>query len=329
LIGKMVQTMPVIGPVQEGDRVFFRALQKGEEPLTSYANSRNAPKHFLFPQREEIMKYTRTGKDFVIAGGEKEAAERVLFGVRPCDARSFVLLDMLFDQEKYQDPQYLEKREKTTVIALACVHPPYRSCFCTAVDGAPVSSQGADIFLTDLGESYLAEFLTPKGERLRPLFGNLAEADAASLKVKDEIAAQAAQELVDLPPAKAIKPILERSFEHPFWDTMHRKCLKCGTCTYLCPTCHCFDISDETKGKDGVRIRCWDSCMYPLFTKAASGHNPRSSQKERWRQRIMHKFNYYVDNFGAMACVGCGRCVMSCPVNLDIRKVIEKIAELP
>ncbi|MCE5274896.1 MAG: 4Fe-4S dicluster domain-containing protein, partial [Deltaproteobacteria bacterium] len=95
-----------------------------------------------------------------------------------------------------------------------------------------------------------------------------------------------------------------------------------------CPTCHCFDISDEVKGSDGKRLRNWDSCMFPLFTKETSGHNPRPSQKERWRQRVMHKFRYYVDNFGAIACVGCGRCVMSCPVNLDIRKIVEDISKL-
>jgi NAD-dependent dihydropyrimidine dehydrogenase PreA subunit len=125
-----------------------------------------------------------------------------------------------------------------------------------------------------------------------------------------------------------VKPILDNNFEHPFWATIHGKCLACGTCTYLCPTCHCFDISDEVKGSDGVRIRSWDSCMFPLFTKETSGHNPRTSQKERWRQRTMHKFKYYVDNFKAISCVGCGRCVMYCPVNIDIRKIIEDISKL-
>jgi sulfhydrogenase subunit beta (sulfur reductase) len=328
MIGKISEVMPVCGPVKEDDYVLFRVLKKGEEPLVDYANSRNAPKHFLFPQREEIIKYAAAGRDAAFAIDEGEAEEALIFGARPCDARSFVLLDMLFDQEKYRDPHYTVRREKTTVIALACVHPPYRTCFCTAVDGSPVSSEGADILLTDIGESYLAEFITPKGERLLPLLGELPKADESASALKNEIAAGAAKEIASVPPAKEIKPILERIFEHPFWETIHGKCLKCGTCTYLCPTCHCFDISDETKGGDGVRIKSWDSCMYPLFTTMASGHNPRPSQKERWRQRVMHKFNYYVENFGAVSCVGCGRCVMLCPVNIDIRKIISDISEL-
>lgn len=328
LIGKISAESPVYAPVKEDDFVLFRALKKGEEPLVDCGNSRNAPKQFLFPPREEIMKYTRVGQDMAFAGAEEAGDEAVLFGVRPCDARSFVLLDMLFDQEKYRDPHYIDRRQKTTVITLACVHPPYTTCFCTAVGGSPTSLEGADILLTDIGASYLAEFLTPKGELLLPRFGELPVGDKAALSMKNEIAASAAREIKSAPPAKDIKPILDRIFEHPFWDTIHEKCLKCGTCTYLCPTCHCFDISDETKGSDGVRIRTWDSCMYPLFTLTASGHNPRPSQKERWRQRVMHKFRYYVDNFGAISCVGCGRCVMLCPVNIDIRKIISDIAEL-
>lgn len=328
LIGKLSAEAPVYGPVQEGDFVLFRSLQKGEEPLTDYANARNAPKQFFFPPREELMKYTRVGQGMSFAGVEKETGEVVLFGVRPCDARSFVLLDKLFDQENYRDPPYIDRREKTTVIALACTHPPYATCFCTATGGNPASPEGADILLTDIGEAYLAEFITPKGERLLPRLGKLQEAEETALSRREEIAARAAGEIRSAPPARDIKPILDRIFEHPFWETIHGKCLKCGTCTYLCPTCHCFDINDETKGGDGVRIRNWDSCMYPLFTRMASGHNPRTSQKERWRQRVMHKFRYYVENFGTISCVGCGRCVRLCPVNIDIRKIISDIAEL-
>lgn len=329
LVGKLSAEAPVYAPMKEDDIILFRMLKQGEEPLTDYGNSRDVPKQFLFPAREEIMKYTRVGRDLVFAGAEKPVGELILFGVRPCDARSFFLLDKLFDQaEKYQDPHYVDRREKTTVISLACVHPPYATCFCTAVEGSPTSEEGADILLTDLGENYLVEFMTPKGERWLHRLGSLPSADENSLAGKEEIARQAADEISMVPPAKEIKPILDHSFEHPFWDTIHGKCLKCGTCTYLCPTCHCFDINDETKGGDGVRIRNWDSCMFPMFTRAASGHNPRTSQKERWRQRVMHKFKYYVDNFDAIACVGCGRCVRLCPVNIDIRKIVSDISQL-
>ena len=327
IVGELAGKMRVCAPMKAEDEVLFRVLEAGEKPLIEFANAKNAPKNFLFPRTETLLKFTRTGKGMVFADDQKDGGETLLFGVRPCDARSFVLLDMLFDQEKYRDPYYLDRRKKTTVIALGCVRPPYTTCFCTSVGGSPLSSEGADILLTDLGEVYLAEFLTPKGKALLSAFGGMPAGEAEE-KRKETIAEQAAGEIQSRIPAKEIKPILDTHFEDPFWNTLHLKCLACGTCTYLCPTCHCFDISDEVKRDDGIRIRNWDSCMFPMFTKETSGHNPRPSQKERWRQRVMHKFRYYVDNFGAIACVGCGRCVMSCPVNLDIRKIVTDIAKL-
>ena len=323
---KIASDKLVYAPVKDEDNVLFEVVHKGDKILTAFGNTKNAPKNLFFPRSETLMQYTRTEKGMEIAGVGKAAPEAVLFGVRPCDARSFALLDMLFDQEQYKDPYYIARRQLTTIIALACVHPPYAACFCTSVGGSPFSTEAVDVLLTDLGDTYLAEFLTDKGRNLLTYFGDT-KADEADAKQKETIAAQAASAIKSQIPAKEIKPWLDANFEHPFWNTIHQKCLACGTCTYLCPTCHCFDITDEVKGADGKRIRNWDSCMYWLFTKETSGHNPRSSQKERWRQRLMHKFRYYVDNFGAISCVGCGRCVLYCPVNIDIRKIVEDISK--
>jgi len=323
---KIASDKLVYAPVKDEDNVLFEVVHKGDKILTTFGNTKNAPKNFFFPRSETLMQYTRTEKGMEFAGVGKAVPEAVLFGVRPCDARSFALLDMLFDQEQYKDPYYIARRQLTTIIALACVHPPYAACFCTSVGGSPFSTEAVDVLLTDLGDTYLAEFLTDKGRNLLTYFGDT-KADEADAKQKETIAAQAASAIKSQIPAKEIKPWLDANFEHPFWNTIHQKCLACGTCTYLCPTCHCFDITDEVKGADGKRIRNWDSCMYWLFTKETSGHNPRSSQKERWRQRLMHKFRYYVDNFGAISCVGCGRCVLYCPVNIDIRKIVEDISK--
>jgi len=107
-----------------------------------------------------------------------------------------------------------------------------------------------------------------------------------------------------------------------FWPQIAEACINCGACTFLCPTCYCFDIQDEVAGTKGVRLRYWDSCMFPLFTLHASGHNPRGQKMQRVRNRFMHKFKYFPDRFGPVSCVGCGRCVKDCPVNIDIREVI-------
>ena len=152
IIGKMSQDMPVFAPVKEEDNVLFKQLEKGQTPLIRFANSKNAPKNFFFPHSEQMMKYTRTENGMAFAGAAEAAKESVLFGVRPCDAHSYLLLDMLFDQEKYRDPFYIDKREKTIVITLACAHPPYTTCFCTSVDGSPTAADGADILLTDIGD---------------------------------------------------------------------------------------------------------------------------------------------------------------------------------
>ena len=328
IIKKLAEKMPVYAPVKDEDNVLFKVLERDMEPLVDYPNTRNAPKNFFFPQTETMMRYMRTERGIELSGEEEGAQEAVLFGARPCDVRSFVLLDSLFDQEKYKDSYYIDKREKTTIISLACVHPPYSTCFCTSVGGHPMSEEGADVLLTDMGDNYLAEFITPKGEKLLEKMGDLPAADGSADEKKRELFENAEKEVKSQIPGKDIKPWLDDNFEHPFWDTIHQSCLACGTCTYLCPTCHCFDISDEVKGSDGKRIRTWDSCMYWLFTHETSGHNPRTSQKQRWRQRLMHKFKYFVDNFDAIACVGCGRCVMYCPVNIDIRKIVTDISKL-
>jgi ferredoxin len=329
IIKTLSEKMVVYAPVKAEDNICFQALEKGQEPLVNFANTKNAPKNFFFPQTETMMRYMRTERGMELQSADVEGVkDAVLFGARPCDVRSFVLLDNVFDQEEYKDPYYIDRRRHTTIVSLGCVTPPYTTCFCTSVGGHPMSTEGADVLLTDLGDNYLAEFLTPKGEALMSQMGDLAVADDGAAAAKEELAAKAGSEITSKVAGSEIKPWLDENFEHPFWDTIHKSCLACGTCTYLCPTCHCFDISDEVKRADGKRIRAWDSCMYWLFTIETSGHNPRTSQLQRWRQRLLHKFRYFVDNFGAIACVGCGRCVMYCPVNIDIRKIVNDISKL-
>jgi ferredoxin len=323
---KIAEKMAVIAPVADEDNVVFAPLKKGDKVKLGLGNTKNAPKNYLFPRSECMLNYTRTKAGFEFSGETVDVIPTVIFGVKPCDARSFWLLDFLFDQEKYKDPYYIAKRNSTTVVAIACSKVPYTSCFCTSVGGSPTSTEGVDVMITELGDSCLVEFLTEKGAKLEGFFQGK-KADKKAEAKKEEIAAKAASEIKSTVPAREIKPWLDANFEHAFWNTLHQKCLACGTCTYLCPTCHCFDIQDETKGGDGKRIRNWDSCMFWLFTKETSGHNPRPSQKERWRQRVMHKFRYYIDMFGPIACVGCGRCVMFCPVNMDIRKIVNDISK--
>lgn len=324
--GSLEQRFTVLGPVREEGNVFFQEL-KGRPLALDFANTKNAPKNAFFRHTETLVRYTRTPKGMEATAQGDAPAPSVIFA-RPCDVKSFGFLDKVFGQQPYLDPYYLGRREAGTVVALGCSKPPYASCFCVSMEGAPLGSEGADILVTDVGDGYLVEFLTPKGQALAETLHGAAAASKADQDRKGELAASAKAAVRADVPGRAAKAPLDAHFDHPYWAGLPARCLACGTCTYVCPTCHCFDISDEVKGEGGVRLRNWDSCMFPLFTRETSGHNPRPSQKERWRQRVMHKFRYIPENFGDLGCVGCGRCVLQCPVNLDIRKIVEDVSKL-
>ena len=180
------------------------------------------------------------------------------------------------------------------------------------------------MLLYDLGETFLAKGLTEKGEELLKKAGG-SPADDAAVKGAKNLAASASKKSdARVSTDKLKEKVVNELFDAPFWNDVSFACINCGTCTYLCPTCWCFDIQDEVLGKEGDRIRNWDSCMFPLFTLHGSGHNPRDQKFQRVRHRFMHKLKYYVDKYNnGVQCSGCGRCVRCCPVNIDIRQVAE------
>ncbi len=245
-------------------------------------------------------------------------------GPVPCDAKAISLLDNVFEAPDYKDVYYTNKREDTIIIGLRC-NLPLSSCFCTSFSIEPFSRDGMDLLLVDIGEEYVVDVLTEKGEQI--LTEDFTGATDEQLKLAEEIKDKAVKKIKSKVEIKGAKEKLDKMFETTFWDGLSEKCLRCGVCAYLCPTCHCFDIVDEAVDSQG-RVRNWDSCMFSLFTLEASGHNPRPTGKERMRQRIMHKFNYFVENYKEPACVGCGRCVINCPVNIDVRRVLKEITEL-
>ncbi len=309
----------LFAPVKRAGLVSFEPISGGDEALLDFRNSKRAPKEIFFPCSEMLFAY-QEGEITVVPLPDER---RVVFGIRPCDARSLILLDKVFDAPDYQDPYYLTRRENTMIIGLGC-NLPLSTCFCTALGEGPFAVNGLDLLFTDLGDRYLAEAITERGEALVAGSPHFRQAEAADVNLKAEIAARA-QQAVSGPSVEGVKEQLDKMYDDPFWDELHEKCLGCAVCTYLCPTCHCFDIVDEAVNAQGRRVRNWDSCQFPLFTLHASGHNPRPSGRERMRQRMMHKFRYFVENFGEVACVGCGRCVRECPVNMDLRELLNAI----
>jgi len=315
----------VFAPARKNGAVSFEPLSSTEEVVLDYPNSLRTPKEFFFPQSEVLFSFGGTEEET-----DKPAPDvkpRVLFGVRPCDAKSLTLLDKVFDQEDYQDTYYIEKRKGTTFIGLSCANP-QSTCFCTSVAGGPFDKEGLDILVTELAEEKChVEILTEKGKKLIGEDNRFKETEKSDDQQVETLKKEAEAKITSKIPLDGLKEKLDGLFDNLVWDEIHERCLGCAICTYMCPTCHCFALLDEKVGAKGERVRNWDSCMFPIFTSEASGHNPRASNKERMRQRVMHKFNYFVENFGHTACVGCGRCLINCPVNMDIREVIETITK--
>ena len=320
LLEDLTRSCQVLAPASKGDSLVFREIMSAEEILLSNDNAKKSAKEVFLPQRERLFAYR--GQESREPGFPDR--EKVLFGVRPCDARSFSLLDRVFTGGDVKDPYYLSKRENATVIAIGC-NRPMGTCFCTDTGGDPFSLQGADLFLIDMGEAFFVRPVTQRGEEFLQGRAGLEKAEQYEIQQRDEVMEEARRSIRSSLNIAQIKKALDRDFDNPLWETIHEKCLGCGVCTFLCPTCHCFDILDEGGSEQGERIRIWDSCMFPLFTLHASGANPRPGGKERMRQRVMHKFSYFLDNHEQPSCTGCGRCIRFCPVNLDIREVLGAI----
>jgi len=319
-LDKLTGQYQVLAPVKKGLDFYFQPISSGAQADLSYSNSVTAPKGILFPQSETLFNYDVKSETADLQEC-LDTGKKVIFGLRPCDEKSLVLLDKVFQGDKYQDPYYLSKRANTVLVGLGC-SAPRGTCFCASLSGGPFGTEGLDLLLVDIGDKYVVEVVSEKGA------GFLAGAGLSQAGEDDRAAAAKAKETafqactVNL---EGLKEKMDVNYDDPLWGFLHEKCLGCGACTYSCPTCHCFDIVDEAKDSTGCRVRNWDACMFPLFTLHGSGHNPRPTGKERFRQRFMHKFKYFVDNYGAFACVGCGRCILNCPVNIDIRQVLADI----
>ena len=288
-------------------------------------NTTKSPKDFFFPQTEDLMKFKTEGKNIEVIDIRGEVEDFVVFGVRACDAKSFEILDRVFLSEP-RDSFYAMKRERGIIISVACSKPA-ETCFCSAF-GIDAAAPAGDISAWKCEDALYLQANTEKGRALLDSLGDILE-DACGCAVtaqKEKIAAIMNKlPLKDLSTAAFGGGKTQELFDHPAWEELSATCLGCGTCTFVCPTCQCYDIKDFSTGNGVVRFRCWDSCMYSEFTKMAHGNN-RLTQKERFRQRFMHKLVYYPENNdGMFSCVGCGRCLAKCPISMNIVKVMKKI----
>ncbi|NOQ23144.1 MAG: 4Fe-4S ferredoxin [Candidatus Aegiribacteria sp.] len=319
-LNNLINEYVIFAPIEKDDIVLYDRIKSGDEVILDYSNSVNSPKEAVIPQLETLIS-CKNNEDITCVKEHLDEQKRfLLFGARPCDARSLLFLDKVFNDEKCRDVYYMNRRNALTIISLGCTRP-QETCFCTTTGGSPFSSEGSDLLFVDIGDDYIIQVITEKGAELVEKL-DLENTQNDELTKMDIVINKSKARIEPEMELKILKDKLDSSFEGSAWEILTEKCLSCGICTYHCPTCHCFDmIDEETKGKV-ERIRLWDSCQFPHFTMQTSGFNPRPTYKERYRQRIMHKFSYCFDNYNMAGCVGCGRCVSQCPVNLDIRQVL-------
>ena len=297
---------------------------KEDVQFSDKLNTLRSAKDFFFPQTQNLADFKINGKLIEVIDNRKESEDFVLFGVRACDAASFDILDKVFLSEPV-DTYYKTRREHGVVITLAC-NKPEETCFCSAF-GLDASTPGGDISCWMDSDCLYLDAKTEKGSALiNKLSGIIEECDNSSADaVKAEI-----KNILNVLPLAELKPAdltdkLLDTFKSEKWAELSQSCLGCGSCTFVCPTCQCYDIKDFDTGCGIKRIRTWDSCMYSDFTKMAHG-NPRISQLERFRQRFMHKLVYFPqNNEGVYGCVGCGRCLRQCPISMNIVKVMKTL----
>lgn len=310
-------------PVKAGGQVNFAAWSEEAEVSLETLKTVKSPKDAFFPQSENLYTCVRDGKKITIEPETLKEQNFVVFGMKACDVQGVKVLDRVFLSDPV-DSFYAARREHGTIVALAC-HEPEESCFCK-VFGIDCAEPAADVAAWMIHGELYWEPLTEKGETLTEQIKEVLT-DAEEQQVEEE--KKEIRTIVEKLPYSNLslkgwgeKDYMER-FNSPVWEELYKPCLACGTCTFVCPTCQCYDIKDYDTGHGVQRYRCWDSCMYSDFTMMAHGNN-RTSQMQRFRQRFMHKLVYYpLNNDGLFSCVGCGRCVEKCPSSLNIVKVIK------
>ena len=294
--------------------------------LTNKLNTVRSAKDLFFPQVENLVNFKISGKHIELIENRDPSDPFVVFGVRACDCRSFDILDRVFLSEQ-TDTYYASRRESGTVITLACSRPA-ETCFCTSF-GIDAADPAGDVTCWIDGETLYWRANTEKGEALTDTLPMLCNCDTGAVEAQQ---AETRKILERLPLGKLDlegfdKAHLMEIFNSRQWASLSESCLGCGTCTFVCPTCQCYDVQDFDNGRQVRRFRCWDRCMYSDFTMMAHGTN-RPTQKERFRQRFMHKLVYFPsNNDGIYGCVGCGRCLQKCPIHMNIVKVARALKE--
>ncbi len=323
-VAKLKADYEVFGPVAKGPKFVFGPVEKAEDMRLDYDTTILPPKKYFHQPEQDLMNFSGVAD---IAEGKKPVGKRVIFGVHPCDVNGLLSLDKVF-LGSYPDPYYKELRDNTVVIALNCVKP-CEYGFCASFNTGPEADVGFDLSLTDIGDKFVVVIGSARGKEMA--------AGLAAAAVEDLVAGKRALRACQHDMTRRIDvggdlgEFLHQNFDHPVWMEEKEKCLACGSCTAVCPTCYCFAVKDmvDLSLQKGGRTRMWDSCMFYEFSRVALDHIFMPDRTARLKQRMYHKLTYYQQQFNATGCVGCGRCVATCVKHIDPVDVINRIQENP
>lgn len=308
-----------------GDVQFMKLEGKGviDRLNLDYESLIVPPKVFAFPQLESLFDF-KNGKIIEMV---KPPVRRLLFGLRTCDVKGILFLDGFF-KKNFEDIYYLNRSLDKLLVIVGCKNP-LMSCFCTSTKTGPFLSEGFDLQLVDIGEEYLVEVGSKKGadfiNSFNKFFDKTLEGDIQRSKAAKQEAEKQVSLKVDF--EKAIKKFCEDKVHKEMYERISERCIYCGGCLYVCPTCSCFNVFDEKTAGLSRRYRNWDACVFQGYTRESSGHNPRSEKWIRTCRRYEHKLKYDYLVTGMSSCVGCGRCLVTCPVNIGISQVIQEVSK--
>jgi sulfhydrogenase subunit beta (sulfur reductase) len=318
LVNALMADYQVVGPQAKGPKFAFGPISEPGQLRLDYNTTILPPKKVLQPQQERLAAFVRQGEPHVEP--IIEAGPTVLLGVHTCDLHAIWLLDKAFSQD-YPDAHYLRRREQTVIVSLECLEPCDEHSFCKSM-GTLSAGEGYDVHLIDLGQAYAADVATEAGEQVVSRYATVKEASPADMRRLNEVLSAKWPRFtyrLDFDAAE-LPALLRRAHDHPLWEELGGRCLACGSCTNVCPTCYCFNVVDEVNMAltEGERLRRWDSCQLDEFARVASGENFREARAARQRHRFMRKGKYIYDKFDELGCVGCGRCIRTCVANISI-----------
>ncbi|RMG54700.1 MAG: sulfite reductase subunit A [Acidobacteria bacterium] len=319
-----------IGWTDEQEGGYYRLKRRNDAAVFGYAVGPHSWKRFVHPPALRLWRAERTDGRFRIIEETETLPPFAFIGVRSCELHALAIQDRVFLEGAYVDPVYKARRSGAFIVAVNCGQAG-GTCFCASMNTGPRVTFGFDLALTELLDAERHDFVVDVGtERGAELLGDVpyrAASDAERAAVDDLVAHTAAHMGRTMETAE-IKELLYRHYEHPRWDDVARRCLTCGNCTMVCPTCFCTTVEDVTdlRGQRAERWRRWDSCFTLDFTYLAGGR-VRASAKARYRQWMTHKLATWIDQFGTSGCVGCGRCITWCPVAIDITEEVRAIRE--